>query len=139
MMTPIRRTWFPEVFFSDLLNDNTFAKRTETSPALNIAESENGFRVEVAIPGIAKEAIKIDLNKDNELVISGEKKTDADEKQERYLRKEFTCTPFVKTLALPDDIDKDAVSATCTNGVLSVEIPRKAKDATEESKSIVIA
>jgi HSP20 family protein len=138
-MTPIRRTWFPEVFFSDLFNDNTFAKRTEASPALNIVESEKGFRVEVAVPGIAKEAIKIDLNKDNELVISGEKKMDSEEKQEHYLRKEFACTQFVKTLTLPDNIDKDAITATCADGVLSVEIPRKATDVADEIKSITIA
>ncbi|MDR0546239.1 MAG: Hsp20/alpha crystallin family protein [Dysgonamonadaceae bacterium] len=140
-MMSVRKSqaWLPEVLFGNLLSDNTFTHRAATSPALNIVENENGFRVELAVPGVAKEAIKVDVNKNNELVISGETQTGQEEKQERYLRKEFACTQFVKTIALPDETDKDAISATYTDGVLSVEIPLKAKDATEETKSISIA
>ena len=140
-MTPIRRTqaWLPNVLFNDLLNDNWSIQGTATSPALNIVEKNNGFRVEVAVPGLAKEDIKIDVNKDNELLISGEKKALSEETQERYLRKEFVYTGFVKTLSLPDDVNKDAIAAAYENGVLLVEIPRKAKDESEDTRSITIA
>ena len=141
-MLPIRKTqaWLPEILFNDWFNDSVFGgQRTITSPALNILEKDNGFRVELAAPGIVKENIKVDINKENQLVISTEKKTETEEKQERYLRKEFAYSQFVKTLTLPDDVDKDAISASYDNGILTVEIPRKAKQAVEETKSIAVA
>ena len=64
-MLPIRKTqaWLPEILFNDRFNDSVFGgQRTITSPALNILEKENGFRIELAAPGMAKENIKIDIN-----------------------------------------------------------------------------
>ena len=141
-MLPIRKTqaWLPEILFNDWFNDSVFSgQRTITSPALNILEKENGFRVELAVPGMDKENIKVDINKENQLVISAEKKTESEEKQERYLRKEFAYAQFVKTLTLPDDVDKEAISASYEAGILAVEIPRRLKPVVDETKSITIA
>jgi len=141
MMLPTRKNqaWLPEFLFNDWFNDSLYSQRTITSPALNILEKENGFRVELAAPGMAKEDIKVDINKENQLVISAEKKTESEEKQERYLRKEFGYSQFVKMLTLPDDIDKEAISASYEKGVLAIEIPRKIKKLTEETKSITVS
>lgn len=141
-MLPIRRNqaWLPEILFNDWFNDSVFGgQRTITSPALNIIEKENGFRIELAAPGMLKEHIKVDINKENQLVISAEKKTESEEKQERYLRKEFAYAQFVKTLTLPDDVDKEAIRASYENGILAVEVPRKPKQAAEETKSISVS
>ena len=141
-MLPIRRTqtWLPEILFNDWFNDSVFGgQRTITTPALNILEKENGFRIELAAPGMAKENIKVDINKENQLVISAENKVESEEKQERYLRKEFAYSQFVKTLTLPDDVDKEAISATYDNGILAVEIPRRIKPVNDETKSISIS
>ena len=142
-MLPIRKTqaWLPEILFNDWFNDSVFGgQRTITSPALNIIETEsNGFRVELAVPGMLKEDIKIDINKENQLVIAAEKKAESEEKQERYLRKEFAYSQFVKTLTLPDDVDKEAIKASYENGILAVEIPRKVRPVAEETKSINIS
>jgi len=141
-MLPIRKTqtWLPEILFNDWFNDSVISgQRTINTPALNIIEKENGFRVELAVPGMTKENIKVDINKDHQLVISGENKTESENKEERYLRKEFSYSQFVKTLSLPDDIDKEAISASYEHGILSVEIPRKPKQVTEETKSISIS
>ena len=141
-MLPIRKTqaWLPEILFNDWFNDSVFSgQRTITSPALNILEKGNGFRVELAAPGMVKENIKVDVNKENQMVISAEKKAESEEKQERYLRKEFAYAQFVKTLTLPDDVDKEAISASYDNGILIIEIPRKLKPVAEETKSITIA
>jgi len=141
-MLPIRKTqaWLPEILFNDWFNDSVFGgQRTITTPALNILEKENGFRIELAAPGMEKENIKVDINKEHQLVISAEKKTETEEKQERYLRKEFAYSQFVKTLTLPDDVDKESISASYENGILAVEIPRKIKPVAEETKSITIS
>ena len=141
-MLPIRKTqaWLPEILFNDWFNDSVFSgQRTMTSPALNILEKENGFRVELAAPGMEKESFKIDINKENQLVISAEKKTESEENKERFLRKEFAYIQFVKTITLPDSVDKDAITASYENGILGVEIPKKQRAATEEAKTITIS
>lgn len=141
MILPIKKTqaWLPEILLNDWFNDSLYTQRTMVSPSLNILEKENGFRVELAAPGITKDDIKVDLNKENQLIISVEKKTESEDKQERYLRKEFGYTQFVKTLTLPDGIDKESITASYENGILSIEIPRRSKQITEESKSISIS
>ena len=141
-MLPIRKTqtWLPEILFNDWFNDSVFGgQRTITTPALNILEKENGFRVEIAVTGMVKDDIKVDINKENQLVISAEKKVESEEKKERYLRREFAYSQFVKALTLPDDVDKDAISASFENGILAVEIPRRIKPVSEETKSIAIS
>jgi HSP20 family protein len=134
MMIIRKSAFLPEILLGDFYGQ----KPASVSPATNIVETESGFRVELAVPGVSKEDIKVDINKDNELVISAAKKTETEEKQENYLRKEFSFTEFEKTLTLPEDADKDAILAAYNNGVLAIDIPKKAK-AEEEVKSIAIA
>ena len=141
-MLPVKKTqaWLPEILLNDWFNDSVFgAQRTITSPALNILEMDDGFRVELAVPGMLKENIKVDINKENQLVISAEKKTESEERQERFLRKEFGYSQFVKTLTLPDAVDREGISASYENGVLLVNIPRIPKQVAEETKSIAIS
>ncbi|MDR2474423.1 MAG: Hsp20/alpha crystallin family protein [Bacteroidales bacterium] len=144
-MIPNVRTqaWLPSVLFADFLNDgisgNIFGKQQISVPALNIVETDNGFRVELAVSGIAKEDIKIDVSKENMMVISAEAKTESEEKQERYLRREFGYTQFKRSLTLPDNVDKDAIAASFNNGVLAIEIPRKVKEESERNRTIEIA
>ncbi|GHT32349.1 heat-shock protein [Bacteroidia bacterium] len=128
--------WLPEILLGDFYGQKPAA--AGVSPSTNIVETDNGFRVELAVPGVAKEDIKVDINKDNELVVSASKKSETEEKQENYLRKEFSFLEFEKTLTLPEDADKDAISASYNHGVLNIEIPKKAKTE-EEVKSIAIA
>jgi HSP20 family protein len=71
------------------------------------------------------------------LTISAEKKTEKEDKSERYLRREFGYSQFKQTLLLPDGVDKDAITASYDNGVLAVSVPKKEK-AEEETKNKVI-
>ena len=141
MMTPVKRTqhWLPNVF-NDFFNDDFYGsvlgRRQAASPAVNVVDTGNGFRIEVGAPGIAKEDFKVDINKDNVLTISAEKKTEAENRNERYLRKEFGYSQFKQTLLLPDEIDKDAIAASYENGVLSVSVPKKEKPDEETHKVI---
>ena len=144
MMTPIKRTqnWLPDTLFNDFFNDDFYGKfldrRHVTSPAINIVDTEKGFRIEVGAPGIAKEDFKVDVNKDNVLTISAEKKMEKEDKTERYLRKEFGYSQFKQTLLLPDEIDKDAITASYENGVLAVSVPKKEKVEEAKNKAIDI-
>ncbi len=77
---------------------------------------------------MTKDDFNVRIDEDNCLVISMEKKDDKkDEKKDgRYLRREFSYSKFQQTLILPDDVEKEHISAKVEHGVLTVDIPKKA-------------
>ena len=124
-MAIIRRTnsWLPSVF-NDFFGNEWMESNMKSSPAVNIQQNDNGFMVEVAAPGMTKEDCVVRLDDNNNLVISFEKKSETeDNKNGAYLRREFSYSQFQRTMILPDNIDKENISAEVKNGVLSVVIP----------------
>ncbi len=127
-MIPVRRTqnWLPGVF-NDFFGNEWMQKSTTATPAMNIAESDKGFSVELAVPGLTKGDCSVRLENENELVISVEKKYEQKEedKQNRYLRREFSHAQLQRTLILPDNVDKEKIEAKVEHGVLGIQIPKK--------------
>ncbi len=141
-MTPVRRnqnSWLPSIF-NDFFERDWPDRHSTTSPAVNILENETCYKVEVAAPGMTKEDFKVHLNEDNELLITLEKRTEPKEteraektdeaKKETYLRREFSYTQFRQSLLLPDNIERDKISARMENGVMTIDIPKKRIEAT---------
>jgi HSP20 family protein len=88
-----------------------------------------------------KEDFNIHVNEDNDLVISMEKKEEKkdENKEARYLRREFSYSKYQQTLILPDDVDKDKIDAKVENGVLTIELPkRKPEETVKTTKTIEI-
>lgn len=130
-MVPARRNnqnWLPSIF-NDFFDNEWLEKRNTTSPAVNIIENEDEFRVEVAAPGMTKEDFHVDVNPDNELVISMEKKNEEKEedpkKKGTYLRREFSYSRFQQSLLLPDNVETEKISAKVEHGVMTIDIPKK--------------
>ena len=137
-MALVKRTtnWLPSVFndlvpsvFNDFFG-NEWLTSNRSVPAINIREEENGFVVEVAVPGMTKEDCNVMVDDDNNLIISFEKKNESEEKDKKgkYLRREFSYTQFQRTMILPENAEKDKINAKVENGVLMVEIPVKKED-----------
>ena len=126
-MTPMRRSqnWLPYVF-NDLFDNDWMIKANSTAPAINVIESEKDYRVEVAAPGMTKDDFNVHLNQDGDLTIKMESKKEnrEEEKKAHYLRREFAYSKFEQTLILPDDVDKDCISAKVADGVLTVVLPK---------------
>ena len=97
-----------------------------TAPAINVIESEKDYKVEVAAPGMTKEDFNVRIDEDNNLVISMEKKSESKEEQKehRYLRREFSYSKFQQTMILPDDVDKEKIAAGVEHGVLTIDLPK---------------
>ncbi len=93
-------------------------------PSVDIAETRNGYRVSVEVPGITEDEIDLAIDGD-ELVISGEKRQQSEDDDKGYHRVECAYGQFRRILSLPDDADADNISAKFRNGVLKVEIPRR--------------
>lgn len=129
-MTPARRNqnWLPSIF-NDILGTEWIDHRNATSPAVNILEDEHEYKIEVAAPGMTREDFKVHINEDNELIISMERKSEQNEEDKKnkgtYLRREFSYTQFQQSLLLPDDVERDQISARVENGVMTIDIPKK--------------
>ena len=139
-MAIIRRTdnWLPSVF-NDFFG-NEWMESSRSVPAINIQQNENGFTVEVAAPGMTKEDCVVRIDEENNLVISFEKKDEKEEKDKKgtYLRREFSYTQFQRRMILPDNVEKEKITAKVENGVLSVVIPTVKEEKTTVSKQIDI-
>ena len=97
--------WFNDVFNS-LINDSTLNDRFVTkTPAVNIAETENEFHIELAAPGLKREDFKINLDK-NVLSVSAEKKAENVEEGKKYSKREYSYTSFVSSFTLPEVSDQ---------------------------------
>ncbi|MDR0680652.1 MAG: Hsp20/alpha crystallin family protein [Dysgonamonadaceae bacterium] len=142
-MNLIRRnqTWLPDVF-SDLFSNDWMLRANATAPAINVVESENDYRIEVAAPGMTKDDFCVRIDDDNNLVIAMEKKAENSEKNENalYLRREFSYSKFEQKMLLPKNADKDKISAKMEHGVLNVSIPKmNEEDIKKNMKMIEIA
>ena len=124
--------WIPALF-NDFFNDNWVPAKKYTTPAVNISEDEKEYKVEVAAPGMTKQDFNVHLTNDGYMVISMEKKSDSKEENEKknYLRREFSYSKFEQRFSLPDTVEKQKITAGMTDGVLSINIPKK----TEEEKA----
>lgn len=128
-MIPARRfqqNWVPSIF-DDFFDNDWMRKTNATAPAINVLESEDEYKVEVAAAGMNKNDFNIHIDQDGNLVIEMEKKVESsDEKKEEphYLRREFSYSKFQQTLILPDDVDKENISANVADGVLTIGLPR---------------
>ena len=83
----------------NLLDDDflpTLSSRTSSMPAVNIKENEKNFTLELAVPGIDKKDLKIDINEDV-LTISSETKSETEENTDGYKRKEFSYSSFCRS------------------------------------------
>jgi HSP20 family protein len=93
------------------------------SPAIDLIETADGFRVHADLPGIKLEDIDISIAS-NVLTLKGEKKKSAQESGTVY-RKETWEGSFQRTISLPTTVDPDQIKATFRDGVLEVHIPKK--------------
>ena len=142
---PVRRTqnWLPSIF-NDFFDNDWMVKANATAPAINVFETEKEYKVELAVPGMTKEDFDVHIDEENSLVITMEKKVENhkennkdDKKEGRYLRREFSYSKFQQTMILPDDVDKDKISAHVENGVLNINLPKFTAQEKEKSKKFI--
>jgi len=140
-MMPMMRSnnWIPAVF-NDLFNTEFMPKMSATAPAINVKESDKAYTVELAAPGMKKEDFNVHINDEGNLIIKMEQKQEKKEedKNTRYLRREFSYSKFEQTLILPDDVKKEDISAKVEHGVLTVELPKMVEEKVKVSRQIDI-
>lgn len=130
----MNRSWFPTMF-DDFFDGEWTPKVSATAPAVNVKEDAKEYTMEVAAPGIKKEYCRININNDGNLEVAIENKLEHREenKKEHYLRREFSYSNYQQTYILPDNVDKDKISAKVNDGVLEIKLPKFTKE--EESRA----
>ena len=93
------------------------------TPAMDLAETEDAFVLRADLPGVSQEDVSIELE-DTVLTVSGERKSDHENKGEGYYRVERAFGAFSRSLTLPKGVDAEAIAAQFTDGVLEVRIPK---------------
>jgi HSP20 family protein len=95
-------------------------------PEIDVFEKDNRLVTKIDLPGMKKEDVKVEVT-DGHLAISGERKTEAEERKESFYRCEREYGSFYRAVALPEGVTLEDVKATFADGVLEVSIPLPAK------------
>ena len=127
--------WFPTMF-DDFFNNDWMPKMKATAPAVNVKEDAKAYVMELAVPGIKKEYCRVCINNEGNLEVTIENKMEHkdQDKKEHYLRREFSYSNYQQVYVLPEDVEKDHVTAAVENGVLAITMPKKTKE--EEKKAL---
>ena len=96
--------------------------------------------MELAAPGIKKEYCRVAINDEGNLTIAIENKQEHKEenKKHHYLRREFSYSNYEQNYTLPDDVEKDKISAKVEDGILTVVLPKVEKEEKKTTKSIEV-
>ncbi len=140
-MLPVmfRDSWLPTVF-NEFLNTDFMPRANTTAPAVNVKEDEKAYTMELAAPGIKKEFCRVSIDDEGNLCIAIENKMDHKEgdKKHHYLRREFSYSNYEQKYTLPEDVEKDGISAKVENGILTITLPKIKKEEKKEAKAIEI-
>ena len=142
MLFPVMRTsnnWLDNAF-NDLFSESALSRMNSTAPAVNVKDTENAYVMEVAVPGIKKEFCRVNIDDDGNLEIAIENKLEHKEenKKEHYLRREFSYSNYQQSYILPEDVDREKISAKVLNGVLEIELPKVVKSEQKVQRKIEI-
>ncbi len=101
-------------------NSNNF---TKNRPTVNVIEGDDHFRIELAVPGLTKKDININVEKD--ILTIGANKESKEKEGEKYTRKEFSYDNFKRSFQLPETIDLGNIKAAFKNGILEITLAKK--------------
>jgi len=98
------------------------------TPRADVHENDNNFVVQLDLPGVEKDNVKVKFE-DDTLVVSGERKYESNVDEKNFHRVERIYGSFTRSISVPKDVDSEKISASFRNGVLEITLPK-----TEEVK-----
>jgi HSP20 family protein len=141
MLPTITRRSFRPFYMPDIFNEDFFpgfVNKTKSMPAVNIREDEKNYVLDLAIPGIDKKDLKIDINEDV-ITISSEVKNESEKTGDGYKRKEFSYSAFSRSFYVPENVNREKIEANYKDGVLCVTLPKQEEEKTKVTKTIQIS
>jgi HSP20 family protein len=141
MLPTITRKSFRPFYMSNLFDEDffpAFQNRTSSMPAVNIKEDDKYYSLELAVPGMDKNDLKIDINEEV-LTISSESKHEKEENKDGYKRKEFSYSSFCRSFYIPENVNKDKIEANYKDGILTVGLPKQEEEKSKITRQINIS
>jgi HSP20 family protein len=140
---------FPAIpsLLNDFLTDDWFDSSLAnwksmgaTLPAVNVRETNDDFRIEVAAPGMKRDDFKLELE-NNLLSISSQREDNREEKdKDGYTRREFSYQSFQRSFRLPENhVEGDKIEARYVDGILQITIPKKETAKVKPAKQIAVS
>lgn len=129
---------FTDDFFNTNISNLIGSDIVASNPSVNVIESEDNFKIEVAAPGLEKKDFNLGIEKDH-LIIESSKKTEEEVKEEKFTRREFNYTSFKRSFYLPENVDAEKIKANYKDGVLNITLPKVKKDKVETTRTIKIS
>lgn len=130
-------SWLSDFFDGDRYFDAEWLRRV-TVPAVNVKETDNGFEIELAAPGMTKKDFNITVD-NHVMTISSEKKEEKkEEKDTDYTRREFSYSSFSRSFTLPENVVEDDIKATYEEGILKLNMGKKVFGPSKVRKAIEV-
>ncbi len=107
----------------DRLFDGIFDDQAVSVPPVDVRETENGWHMEVDLPGLSEKDVEVKLE-NNLLTISSRKEQKEEQKKNGYLLRERRASSFCRSFVLPDEVDREKIEASFANGVLSLSFSK---------------
>ena len=119
---------FPEYIFTEDMDKLTIP--------VEIKEKDNEYQVKAELPGVKKEDLDIDIDK-NHVIINAKKEEDTEENTKSYRKSEFRYGEFSRSVYFPMDIDVEKTNAKLEHGILKITAPKMAAEKSQNKKLTV--
>ena len=106
-------------------------------PSANIKERSNDFKIDLAVPGMDKKDFRVEVE-NGLLTVSGERKEEVKEENEKLSRREFHYGSFKRSFSLPETADAENIHAQYKDGILSIAIAKRDDSKQNSKKQVVI-
>lgn len=127
---------FPS-FFNDALDRFWADENINWMPSVNIKEGAEDFRIDMAVPGMDKKDFNVEVE-NGVLIVSGERKEEISDENEKHTRREFHYGSFKRSFSLPESANNEKISANYNNGILSLTIGKKDESKMKAKKQITV-
>ena len=119
---------FPEYIFTEDMN--------KLSIPVEIQEKDNEYRIKAELPGVKKEDLDIDIDK-NHIIINAKKEDECEEKNKSFRKSEFRYGEFSRSMYFPIDIDVEKTNAKLEHGILNITAPKLKTEKINNKKLII--
>ena len=122
---------FIDSLFNDMMGNTPSVMYSASAPRVDVKEEENAYTLEMELPGRTEKDVDIELDHDNLTIASKteetkETKEDKKDKKSKYILKERRCSSFERRFSLPADVDAESIKANFKNGILTINMAKKA-------------
>ncbi len=124
-----------DTFFNANVNTSSSTKR-RFIPSADVSETDAAFQIDIAVPGIDKKDISLDI-KDKAIVVTGERSFGEEKKSENFHLVENQYGTFKRSFLIPENVNAGKIEAKHLNGILQITLPKEEVEKLETKVDIL--